>query len=297
VKHSWRPTALPAPSRHWFTTNAALWRKAFSDSWRQLLLTGVLLVLFAWLFVWLMSLFQVSEWTRLFHWLPSVMQGFVRAWLGVELVDLASTAGRISFLYLHVVTVLLFFAWAVGRGSDAVSGGIADGTMEFIVTLPIRRVWVLVVPAIVSTLGAAALALSLWAGTWVGLTMVDLEEDPSIWLFLPGAVNVFAMAFCLAGVTTLFSSFDRDRWRTIWLAVGFFVVSAIVKLVSRMWEPGAWLKYLSFLTTFEPQQLILMREEAWSASIWYNAPLLTVGLASYVAAAIVFTWRDIPVPR
>jgi ABC-2 type transport system permease protein len=277
--------------------NLALWKKAVSDSWLQLAITSVLLVLFAWLFVWLTSLFSVGAWTRLVQWLPGGIQNFIRAWLGVELPDLASTTGRISFLYLHVVTVMLFLSWAVGRGSDVVSGGIASGTLELILTLPVRRVWVLAVPAIVSTLGAIVLAAAIWAGTWLGLTTVELEEKLSAWAFLPGAVNLFAMAFCLGGVTTLLSSCDHDRWRTIWLAVGFFVVSAIVKLVSRMWEPGAWLKYLSFLSTFEPQQLILMKGNAWSASISYNAPLLAVGLACYVAAAIVFTWRDIPVPR
>jgi ABC-2 type transport system permease protein len=296
VTKTWRSVELPPAAHRRWTWHAALWRKAVADSWRQLVVTAALLVLFAWLFVWLMSLFSVGAWTRLFDWLPDAMQGFIRAYLGVELVHLASTAGRISFLYLHVVTVLLFFAWAVGRGSDTVSGSISAGTMEFLVTLPIRRVWVLVVPSVVSTVGVALLAASLWLGTWIGITVVDLEDDLSIWQFLPGAVNLFSMGFCLAGATTLFSSFDRDRWRTIWLAVGFFVVSAIVKLVSRMWEPGAWLRYFSFLTTFEPQQLIL-HDDAWSASIGYNAPLLGVGLACYVAAAIVFTWRDIPVPR
>ena len=277
--------------------NAAIWKKAVSDARLHLVVTSVLLALFAWLFVWLTSLFPLGAWTRILQWLPAGIQGFLRAWLGVELVDMASLAGRISFLYLHVVTVLLFLTWAVGRGSEVVSGGIADGTMELILTLPVRRVWVLIAPAIVSTLGAAVLAASVWVGTWLGLTTVELEEDLSVWLFLPGAVNLFAMAFCMTGVTTLFSSWDRDRWRTIWLAVGFFVVSAIVKLISRMWAPGAWLKYLSFLTTFEPQQLILMREDAWSASIRYNVPLLVVGLVAYAAAATIFTRRDIPVPR
>ena len=277
--------------------NPALWKKACSDAWVQLLITSVLLALFAWLFVWLMSLFSAGAWTRLFHWLPEGIQDFLHNWLRVEVVDLASVAGRISFVYLHMVTVLLFLGWAVGRGSDTVSGGIANGTMELILPLPVRRVWVLVVPAVVSTLGAVVLAAAIWGGTWLGLTTVELEENLSIWLFLPGAVNLFAMTFCLGGVTTLLSSWDHDRWRTIWLAVGFFVVSTILKLVSRLWEPGAWLGYFSFLTTFEPQQLILMREEAWSASIGYNVPLLVVGLAGYVAAAVIFTWRDIPVPR
>ena len=277
--------------------NAALWKKAFSDSWFQLLVTSVLLVLFAWLYVRLMSLFPLGSWTRMLQWLPQGIRGFLHRWLGIELVDMASMAGRISFLYIHGVTHLLILSWAVGRGSHVISGGIADGTLEFILTLPVRRVWVLVVPAIVSALGTAVLAAALWAGTWLGLATVTLEESLSIWIFLPGAVNLAAMAFCLTGVTTLLSSFDQNRWRTIGLAVGFFVVSTIVKLIARIWEPGAWLRYLSCLTTFEPHQLILMRDGAWSASIAYNAPMLGVGLAAYVAAAIILTWRDIPVPR
>jgi len=277
--------------------NAAIWKKAVRDARLHLVLTSVLLALFAWLFVWLTSLFPLGAWASMLQLLPPGIQGFLRAWLGVELVQMASLAGRISFLYLHVVTVLLFLTWALARGSEVVSGGISDGTMELILTLPIRRVWVLVAPAVVSTLGTAVLAASVWGGTWLGLSTVELEQDLSAWLFLPGAVNLFAMAFCMTGVTTLLSSWDRNRWRTIWLAVGFFVISAIVKLISRMWAPGAWLKYLSFLTTFEPQQLILMREKAWSASIGYNVPLLAVGLLAYVAAAIIFVRRDIPVPR
>jgi hypothetical protein len=277
--------------------NAALWKKAFSDSWFQLLVTGVLLVSFAWLFVWLMSLFPLGGWTRLFEWLPRGIQGFLRSWLGIELAEMASLAGRLSFLYLHVVTHILFLSWAVGRGSDVVAGGIADGTLEFILTLPVRRVWVLVVPGIVTALGTAVLAASLWAGTWLGLATVTLEEELSIWIFLPGAVNIFAMAFCVTGLTTLFSSCDHNRWRTIGLTVGLFVVTTILKLVSRLWAPGAWLKYFCFLSTFEPHRLILTREDIWSASIAYNAPLLSVGLAAYVAAAIILTWRDIPVPR
>ena len=277
--------------------NAALWKKAFSDSWFQLLVTSVLLVLFAWLFVWLMSLFPLGGWPRLLQWLPRSIQGFLRSWLGIELAQMASLAGRLSFLYLHVVTHLLLLSWAVGLGSDVVVGGIADGTLEFILTLPVRRVWVVVVPAVVTTLGTAVLAASLWAGTWLGLATVTLEEELSIGIFLPGAVNLFAMAFCVTGVTTLFSSCDHNRWRTIGLTVLFFVVSAILKLIARLWAPGAWLRYFCFLNTFEPHQLILMGEDAWAASITYNAPLLAVGLAAYVAAAIILTRRDIPVPR
>lgn len=88
--------------------NPALWKKAYTDAQLQLLLTGVLLCLFAWLYVWLSSLVPLGSLTRILQWLPLPIQGFLRSWLGVELADMASLVGRIGFLYLHVVIVLLF---------------------------------------------------------------------------------------------------------------------------------------------------------------------------------------------
>lgn len=273
--------------------NRAIWRKAFGDAWQQLVVSSLLLALFGWLFVWLTSLFQLGLWANFLNMLPD----FVQQMIGVPLKELATVTGRLSLLYMHVITLLLFLGWCIGRGSDVVSGGIASGHLELILTLPVRRLTVLVAPAVVSTLGIAVLAVSVWLGNWIGLATVEMEGEASIWRFLPGAANLFAMAFCLAGITTLLSSWDRNRWRTIWLAGGFFVVSSIVEMVARLWESGTWLRYLSFLTAFEPHRLILMRDGAWAASVGYNLPLVALGLVAYAAAAVVFAWRDIPVPR
>jgi len=193
--------------------------------------------------------------------------------------------------------MLVFIGWAVGRGSDAVSGGISDGTLELLLTAPVRRVTVLWVPAVVTALGSVLLGLALWLGTWIGINTVTLEGPTSIGDYLPGVVNMVTMTFCLTGLTTLLSSWDNNRWRTIWLSGGLFVVSLIVKLIARLWEPGDWLKYLSFLTAFEPQNLILLGNRGWPLALEYNGTLLAVGLLSYAAAAVIFTYRDIPVPR
>ncbi len=273
--------------------NLAVWKKAISDAWPQLVITSALLLLFGWLFIWITSLFKLGLWASFLNMLPA----FVQQMMGVPIAEMATVTGRISILYLHVVTLILMLGWSVGRGSDVVSGGIASGHLELMLTLPIRRVSILFAHAVVVTIGAAVLAAALWLGNWVGLLTVEMEGPTSIWRFLPGAVNLFAMTFFLAGVTALLSSCDRNRWRTIWLACGFFVVSEIIEMVGRMWERGAWLQYLSFLTAFQPHKLILTREDVWTASMWHNGPLIALGLVAYVAAAIIFSCRDIPVPR
>jgi len=271
--------------------NSALWRKAFRDAWLQLAVSSALLVLFGWCFVWLMSLFQPGMITAILDYLPS----FVETLLGVPLSKLATVAGRVSVLYVHLVTVLVCLGWAVGRGSDVVSGEISRGTMDLLATLPVRRYWIVLSSAAVTGLGAAVLAVSIWAGSLVGMRVVTLPETVPPVRFLPGVVNLFSMTFCLAGVTSLISSWDRSRWRTILVAGGLFAVSSVVKMIARLWAPGAWLKYLSLLTAFEPQKLILLEPDVTRTMAWqYDGALLGLGLGAYVLAAIVFSRRDIP---
>jgi ABC-2 type transport system permease protein len=271
--------------------NRSVWSKAIRDAWLQLVVSSVLLVLFGWCFVWLMSQFKPGAMNMILDLLPK----FVEPLLGVPLSKLASTAGRISVLYVHIVTLLICLGWAVGRGSDVVSGEISRGTMDLLATLPVRRWTIVLASAVVTGLGAAALAFSIWGGGCLGLSTVTLPDRLVPRQFLPGVLNLFSMTFCVAGLTAMASSWDRSRWRTILVAGGFFAVSSVVKMIARLWEPGAWLKYLSCLTPFEPQKLILLSPEVTRSMAWhYNAALLGLGLAGYVVAAIIFSRRDIP---
>ena len=273
--------------------NFAIWKKAVADAWRPLLISSILLALFGWVFVWLQSLIKLGAWVNILNILPD----FVEKIAGVPLAELASPEGRLSIMYLHLVTLLICIGWAVGRGSDTVGGGISRGTLELVITLPVRRASVLLIPAVISTIGAAILALSLWTGNWLGLLTVDFAAEVSILEFLPGAVNLFFMTFALTGVTTFLSSLDNNRWRTMWLAVAFFIVSGMLDMVATLWERGSWLAYCSFLTAFDPQRLILLGADGWTVSLRYNGTLLGLGLAGYLAAAVVFSRRDIPVPK
>ena len=68
-------------------------------------------------------------------------------------------------------------------------------------------------------------------------------------------------------------------------------------MVGRMWPDGAWLQYGSFLTAFEPQQLILAPDPQRHAALKYNATLLGIAFFCYIIAAIVISRRDIPTAR
>lgn len=300
MKEADRVVLRKTPPMNW-----ALWKRAVGDGQRQLMVSCLLLFFFGWMFVWWMSMISGAKWGKLLHLMPKVIKDAI----GEDIVQLATPIGQLSVLYVHLIVILLCLGWAVGRGSNMVSGEIARGTMEHLLALPVRRITVLLIPVCVATVGAAMLALSVWAGVAVGVSTVREFAELSAWSFLPGTVNLFFMIFCLIGVATLFSACDHDRWRVIWRTCGFYVVSLIFEMVGRIWEAGWWLQCCSFLAAYDPQKLILNPGQTWSlplwgdASItlalawWYNLILAILGLAAFAAAAIVFLRRDIPVSR
>lgn len=271
--------------------NRAIWLKALRDAWLQLALSCGLLIVFCWLFTWLMSQFDAGAWTTLLDLLPR----FVQPLLGVPLAKLATPAGQLSVLFVHIITLLVCLGWAVGRGSDPISGELSRGTMDLILALPVRRATVLLVPAIVTVAGAAVLAGAVLLGIWLGAMTNTFSQDISPGRFLPGAVNLFCLVFCMTGITALLSSWDHDRWRTIWLAGGFFAVSSVVEMVARLWPAGAWLKFTTILTAFEPQLFILVPEARAAHAVPFNLTLIGIGLASLGLATLIFSYRDIPV--
>jgi ABC-2 type transport system permease protein len=273
--------------------NLALWKKAVSDAWLTLAVSVGLLLAFCWLFVWLMSLFDVGAWSNLLNLMPNIFQPM----LGVPLAKLASPAGQLSILFVHIVTILICAAWALGRGSDSISGEIGRGTMDLLLSLPVWRVTVMIVPAVVAAIGSALLAAAVLAGLSLGLACVRFPSPPPLAQFLPGAANLFAMTFCFTGITTLLSSMNRDRWRTIVLSGGFYVVSLIVKLVARMWPAGHWLGYFSFLNLFQPQEIILVPPPDIWPGLRYDLLLILIGLLTYAVAGLILWYRDIPAPR
>lgn len=281
--------------------NLALLRKAAGEARLQLGLSAAGLVLFAWLYGWLVAQLPVGAFATMLRWLPDMF----RPLLGAPLAELATPAGQLSILFVHIITMLVAIGWAVGRGSDPIAGEISRGTMDLVVSLPVRRAALLVPPALVAAAGTVVLSLSLWAGIALAVATVDFKEEVSPWRFAPGVINLFAMVFFMTALTTLVSTLVRDRWYVIAASTGFFILSFIVKMTARLWpadwpqavDVAKWLSRATFLSLFEPQEMILVGSGGWRAGWSSSAGMIALGLAAYVLAALVFRWRDIPTVR
>ena len=283
--------------------NFALWWKSFREGFWLLISCATLLYFFTWMTVWLVS--EVES-HRLLRLLRAFRNPLLEQILPVPLDVLVTTAGRIAASFDHPLVLVPVCVWAIARGSDSVSGEIGRGTMEVLLAQPVRRIEVLLSHAGITIFGSFFLAAAVWLGLYTGLWKFELMEEPTGRLYFPAASNLFALGVALSGITTLFSSCDRYRTRTIGLAVGFLLIEVVLALVAVSAKAGwGWVKWTTIISAYQPQILSFRfwpkEFQAGPGGSWemlwhYDCTLFGIGIVCYILAAVIFCRRDLPAP-
>ncbi len=283
----------------------ALLAKAVSDAKWLFGALALLLFFFPWLNIWVSSMISMPAFSE---FLASALPKRWERISGVPFSQIATPAGRVALVYIHPMIVFGSAAWAITRGSDCVSGEIGRGTMELLLAQPVRRTTVYWTQAAVTICGSALLAVAVWCGTAMGLATIASQQSVSAALFVPPALNVFAVMVCLGGISALASSWGTQRWRTVGLLGAFYVVSTLLTVVGQASDQWHWLRLIAFTTAYKPQTMVARPDDAWSLFSFQDgvldglglgglqALLIFVGSLAYLSGALIFSRREIPAP-
>lgn len=320
--------------------NRSLLKKCLHES--RLLLGACIVALysFCWARVWVVAQFEMSRF-------KAIIEQFrqYERFSPVPFEQMFTYAGRIAMTYDEPIVVACMTLWAISRGSDVVSGELGRGTMEMLLAQPIRRAEVLISNAAVTICGAALLAASTWFGIWSGVQTNHVKQpappasitipflnieisnplaDPETMIvpmtdvvdttvFVPAAINLFALGVFLAGFSALMSAWDRYRWRTIGLVVGVYIFQMIIKLLALASDRFAWMSCVTFFTAYEPEAYVSTAVNQPGAEwhfvlydtagkfqdigpVGYDLILISLGIICYAGAIVIFNRRDLPAP-
>lgn len=137
------------------------------------------------LFWWVIGVAALSIFTVLFY--PSIAgdpafdemlerlpEALSRAMLG-DVTDLTSPEGYLNSQLFVFMVPLVLMIFTVGKGSGAIAGEEEKGTLELLLSYPLRR-WRLVVDKFLAMVVATAvIATGIWFSLFVGAIMVDME--------------------------------------------------------------------------------------------------------------------------
>jgi ABC-2 type transport system permease protein len=272
--------------------NRAVWRQAWGDQKLLLLALAALWAAFPWIYIWLQAQVPMGDFQMLLRLIPDDWQKLS----GVPLAEVATHAGRVALAFVDPIVILGATVWGVTRGSDVVSGPLERGTMEMVLAAPVRRTAVYASHAAATIAGGAVACGVLLAGLWSAVALGPWSASLEPARFAPAVANVFGLMVCMAGVAGLVSAAGSHRSRTIGIMCGFYVLSLLFKLVGRLSSRLGWAGWLSVFTAYEPQRLVGGTAEAWWLVARYDAVLIGIGLAGYLAGALIFARRDLPAP-
>jgi ABC-2 type transport system permease protein len=318
----------------------ALWKRWFGASRLLLLACCVGLFVFCWIRVWVITQLETS---RLEVILQQVWDKYDR-FAPVPLSQILTYHGRVALAFNEPLIILFVGVWAIARGSETVSGHIHSGVMEMLLSQPISRSKVMSSQTTITTIGLALLAVCVWLGVAAGIETLQVKEERTPSITIPGlkldiplpmretehvkvpmsaktnpryfiypTINLFCVGLFIAGFTTLASSLDRYRWRTIGIIIGLVAVQMVMCLVSLASESFAWMKYLTFYSAYQPEVIVSIAvhspQEIWSlvqrdkagtimgpGPLGYDLILLIPGILSLLASRIIFCRRDLPAP-
>ncbi|QDS95053.1 ABC-2 family transporter protein [Roseimaritima multifibrata] len=298
---------------------------------------GLALFAFAWIRVWVVSLLDMQQ----FATILKQFRDFEK-YSPIPFDQLITYPGRIGATFDEPIIMVCIVVWSVARGSDVVSGELGRGTLEMLLAQPISRTRLLLSHIVVSTLGLLGLVCVIWLGMWIGIATTVFEETvPQATIRIPfinfeiplenkepetisvtmsdrvdagvyaaSVVNLFAFGFFVLGLSTLMSSWDRYRWRTIGLVIGFYVLQSVMYGLGKTTEKLAILQQMTFLTCYRPQQFTVLAGDPTGAGVWrfqatgdeffgpmvYPLILMVLGTIAFVLADRIFNRRDLPAP-
>jgi len=316
-----------------------LLRKVWLES--RWLLGGCVLLMgfFFWMRVWLVSRLDSGRFQQILELLPNNFRSMIR----VDFEWIVTHTGRLSIGFEEPLVVLVLAIWCISRGSDIVSGELSRGTMEMLLAQPLSRRRAFLVPLGYAIVGVVLLTIAAMIGTWLGIATIQANEAyyPSFKLpflkreiplpfaepqemlvpmrqlvdwraFWPGAVNLFCLGISLLGMATVFSAYDRFRWRAIGGVSILLIVMTILKVLAISHPSLHFMHWLTIFTAFEPALFVnqvstipaagwslyfMTSGERWLWSHWvYNAILLGFGLVLMWHASQIFEKRDLPAP-
>lgn len=204
-------------------------KKTAKDNRVLLIGCSLMGVLFCASLVWGVSQIKTADYQKLLDFLP---ERFLQM-LQVPINFATTPAGRIASGYSHPIMVVLIAYWAIARGANSVSGRLSDGTMEMLLAQPISRMAIFNSHALVTAIGCLIIGFSTWLGTAIGVKYVALEAPVSAIPFIAASANIAAIGIFLTGLTTLLSSFDHSRGRTVGIMVAFCSVEGVLGIIAR----------------------------------------------------------------
>jgi ABC-type transport system involved in multi-copper enzyme maturation permease subunit len=214
----------------------------------------------------------------------------IRMFLTQEFLTVLSVEGAAAFGFNHPLVLTVLAINAIILPTRDLAGEIENGTMELLLSYPLRRTTLL----FSLWISGSVLFLAIIGGGFVGsITAISIFYQLNFHFFLKLlqiVFNLWLLFVLIFSFTLLLATFGREGSKTGARAAAITLVFYLLHFLSAIWETLKFTRPFNIFTYYQPAKLMFELE-----SVWVNVFVLTVLTGICLTASLrQFNRRDIP---
>ena len=205
-------------------------------------------------------------------------------------VSIASYPGLLGAGLVHPFWIAMQLTVVGSLGAAAVAADVEAGTIELLMVRPISRARLLAERTAALVTGSVLVTAAATAALAVGVAASPrLHEAVPLRGVAAAGVLGLGLALCIAGPVLAVSAASRHRSQVVGATIALGAVGFAVNFVAQAWSAVSFLRFVSPFHYYAPADA-LVRGAVPAGSL---ALLLGVGLAGTAAAAWLLARRDL----
>ena len=204
----------------------------------------------------------------------------------MDAFNLTTVEGFFGVMYAFVALILAIAA--VMWGSDIISKEERDRTVEFALTLPVKRSTLITAKTFAALTNCLLLALATWGLN--ALSASTYNPEPGFYTFMfQGMASLVLLEVIFLAIGVFIGSAMKQHKRAGSVAISILLGTYFFSVISGLKEEWDFLKYLSPFKYFDPV-LILRQSRIEPVYLWLSAGII---LFCMVGAYLVYQRRDL----
>jgi ABC-2 type transport system permease protein len=252
-----------------------------------LLFSIIIIALFQFL---ILKLVTTIDYSAIIISLLEQLPAFVRTMFGEDFISMLTVEGAAAFGLNHPLVLVILSIGAIAIPSRHIAGEAETGTLELILSFPVRRTKLLLdlyISAVVflfliifCALCASVISISIFHQLKFVLLVKMLKIGCNLWLLF-GFIMSLAMGL---------SSFGKEENKVSIRVAGIVLVFYLVHYLSALWEAIEFTKPFNIFTYYQPEDLMTGQR----SFLLHTMVLSSLILLCLLVSIVQFNRRDIP---
>lgn len=229
---------------------------------KHILKTHLGFLIFAMIFVPLIQFLLIDVFTALETkpFLDSIMKMMppqFKMIIGDQFFSTLSVEGAAGFGLNHPVVLTIIIILLTGITSKHIAGAIENGTMEMLLSLPVRRTNLVLRIWTISAFIILMLVVLAFAGLYTGVLIFDNINEGFMDKILRIGINLFFLMLVFMSFSLMISTFMKESGKAVSLSAITILVFYFVDILSSLWKPIEFFKPFNIFYYYQPQKLLI----------------------------------------